>query len=127
MENIIGRMSKDVKTALHRGFPVLITLSIFNWSMDVITCYVIGLPFNANLFSVMLAVAIANIVKAVPITPGGIGTYEAVVTGILTAFGLSPSEAFTVALVDHTLKNLITVALGYVSIIHLNVKIREIA
>jgi len=127
MENIVGKMSKDVKIALHRGFPVLITLSILNWLMDVVTCYVIGLPFNVNLFSVMLAVAIANIVKAIPITPGGIGTYEAVVTGILTAFGLSSSEAFTVALVDHTLKNLITVALGYISIIHLNVKIREIA
>ncbi|WP_457550451.1 flippase-like domain-containing protein [Archaeoglobus sp.] len=127
MENIVGRMSKDVKTALHRGFPVLITLSILNWLMDVATCYVIGLPFNANLFSVMLAVAIANIVKAIPITPGGIGTYEAVVTGILTAFGLSSSEAFTIALVDHTIKNLITLVLGYVSIIHLNVKIRDIA
>ena len=127
MENIIGRMSKDVKKAMHRGFLALFGISITNWIMDVLTCYSIGLSFNANFFAVMLAVAIANIVKAIPITPGGIGTYEAVVTAILTAFGLDSSNAFTIALLDHTLKNLLTVILGYSSIVHLNVKMKEIA
>ena len=70
-----------------------------------------------------LAVAIANIVKAIPITPGGIGAYEVVVTGILTAFGINPADAFTVALIDHTLKNVLTLLAGYASLTHLNVKL----
>lgn len=127
MENIIGRMSKDVKEAMHRGFLVLFLISLANWIMDVVTCYLIGLSFKADFFAVMLAVAIANIVKAIPITPGGIGTYEAVVTAILTAFGLNTQNAFTVALVDHTLKNVLTIALGYVSVAHLNIKVKEVA
>lgn len=125
MENVIGRMSKDVKSAMHRGFLVLFILSIFNWTLDVLTCYSIGLSFNVNLFAVMLAVAIANVVKAVPLTPGGIGAYEVVVTAILTTFGLNSSNAFTIALVDHTLKNLTTILLGYASIVHLNLKVKE--
>ncbi len=126
MENLIGKMSKEVKTAVHRGLPLLLTLSLLNWAMDVITCYVVGLPFEVHLPYVALAVTVANIVKAVPVTPGGVGTYEAVLTAILTAFGIAPSNAFTVALVDHTLKNVLTVVIGYLSVIHLNLNIRAL-
>jgi len=126
MENLIGRMSSEVKTALNKGFPILISLSILNWMMDVLTCYIIAIPFNASFFAVMLGVAIANIIKAVPVTPGGIGTYEVAMTGVLTALGLSPSNSFTIALIDHALKNILTLIIGYVSLAHLNLKIRDL-
>ncbi len=126
MKNLIGKMSKDVKRALNRGFTVLTILSLTNWMMDVVTCYVIGIPFNANIFVIMLGVSIANIIKAFPITPGGIGTYEVAMTGILVAFGLNPSNSFTIALVDHALKNIITLVIGYASLAHLNLKLKDL-
>ncbi|RLI85465.1 MAG: dolichol-P-glucose synthetase [Archaeoglobales archaeon] len=126
MKNIIGKMSSEVKTALNRGFPVLILLSLLNWMMDVVTCYIISLPFNVNMFVVMLGVSIANIVKAFPITPGGIGTYEVAMTGTFVAFGLNPSNSFTIALIDHAIKNTVTLVVGYLSLAHLNVRMRDL-
>ena len=123
MENLIGKMSKDVNKALKSGFVVLSLVSLLNWILDVLTCYAIALPFGVDFWVVALAVAIANIVKAIPITPGGIGAYEVVITGILTAFGINPADAFTVALIDHTLKNVLTLLAGYASLTHLNVKL----
>jgi len=127
MENLIGKMSKDVNIALRSGYFVLSLISITNWLIDVLTCYLIAIAFNVSFWIIMLAVAISNIVKAIPVTPGGIGAYEITMTGILAAFGLNMGEAFTVSLVDHTLKNVLTVLMGYISIAHLNIKIREIA
>jgi uncharacterized protein (TIRG00374 family) len=102
---------------------ILSIVSLLNWILDVFTCYAIALPFGVDFWVVALDVAIANIVKAIPITPGGIGAYEVVVTGILTAFGVNPADAFTVALIDHTLKNVLTLLAGYASLTHLNVKL----
>jgi uncharacterized membrane protein YbhN (UPF0104 family) len=126
MENVIGKMSKEVNRVLRGGFVSLMALSIFNWTLDVLTCYVISLTFGVNVWVIALSVAISNIVKAIPVTPGGIGAYEVVMTGIITAFGLNPSDAFTIALIDHTLKNVLTITIGYLAIAHLNVKVRDL-
>jgi uncharacterized membrane protein YbhN (UPF0104 family) len=127
MENIVGKIFKDAGRAIKRGFVVTTAVSLVIWLIDILVCYIILLAFGfSNVAIATLAVSISNIVKAIPITPGGIGTYEAMMTGILSMGGISPDLAFTVGLIDHAIKNLITVALGCISLVSLNLKLRDI-
>ena len=64
----------------------------------------------------VLAIVIGNLIKAVPITPGGIGTYEFFVANIFILSGVAPAEATLIAVIDHLIKNLVTLAGGIISI-----------
>jgi hypothetical protein len=65
---------------------------------------------------VVLAIVIGNLVKAVPITPGGIGTYEISLAIIFGLAGVSPAISTLIAVIDHLIKNLVTLAGGIVSV-----------
>jgi len=67
----------------------------------------------------------ANISKIVPLTPGGIGTYEVVMTGIL-ALSVDRDLALTTSLIDHALKNIITLFLGVIALTALNVRLKDL-
>ena len=85
-------------------------------------CYVLlASLFPSSFLLAVIAVSFGNLTKVLPITPGGIGTYEAGVTAILTSGGVPPGMSFTVALLDHALKNLITLIFGALSLKHLNI------
>jgi len=127
MENIIGKIVRDAGKVMKMGFIVTALTTFAIWLVDSLVCYIILLAFGISDFAVViLAVSIANIAKAIPITPGGIGTYEAAMTGILAMAGVSSGVAFVVSLIDHTIKNLITVALGGISLASLNVRLSDI-
>ncbi len=127
MENVLGRIARDARTVIRRGFGTVAITTLAIWLIDSIVCYLILSAFGISNFEVViLAVSVANIVKAIPITPGGLGTYEAVMTGILTTFGVGSGVAFATSLLDHTIKNLITVVLGGISLASLNLKLSEI-
>ncbi len=127
MENVIGKIVRDAGKAMKMGFIVTALTTFAIWLVDSLVCYIILLAFGISDFAVViLAVSIANIAKAIPITPGGIGTYEAAMTGILAMAGVSSGVAFVVSLIDHTIKNLITIALGGISLASLNVRLSDI-
>ncbi|MEM1671662.1 MAG: lysylphosphatidylglycerol synthase domain-containing protein [Archaeoglobaceae archaeon] len=127
MQNFVGRIMERAKMALNpSGGVILFALSSLLWLSDIFVCYFISLSFGGvNFFVIALAVAIGNIVKAIPITPGGIGTYELALTAII---GLSQpySIAFTIAFVDHALKNVLTIILGMLALSMLNLSLREV-
>ena len=93
-------------------------LSIVIWATDVFTTFSIALMFGAeiSLAVVLLAVVVGNLFKAVPITPGGIGTYEAAVAVILVLSGTGQATATLIAVSDHLVKNIITAVGGVLSI-----------
>jgi uncharacterized membrane protein YbhN (UPF0104 family) len=94
-------------------------LSIVIWLTDALTTASIALMFHANIgFGVIvLAVVVGNLFKAVPLTPGGIGTYEAAVAVILVLSGTtSQATATLIAISDHLVKNIITAVGGILSI-----------
>ncbi len=127
MENLIGKIMRDAGKAMKSGFAVVALTSLFIWLIDSFVCYIILLAFGiSDLAVVILAVSVANIAKAIPITPGGIGTYEAVMTGILAMAGIGRGVAFVVSLIDHMLKNLMTVTLGGLSLASLNLRLSDI-
>jgi uncharacterized protein (TIRG00374 family) len=92
--------------------------SIVIWLLDILVCLAVVLMFGQQIpFAVIvLAIVIGNLVKAVPLTPGGIGTYEFALAATFLLAGVSPAIATLIAVIDHLIKNLVTLAGGIVSI-----------
>ena len=88
------------------------------WLLDVLVCIAVAMMFQQQIpFAiVVLAVVIGNLVKAVPLTPGGVGTYELALAVTFGLAGVSPAVATLIAVIDHLIKNLITLAGGIISI-----------
>jgi hypothetical protein len=129
----VGKLSSENKylviilTMLHeirrasltlRSVIVLGASSIVIWLLDILVCLAVVLMFEQQIpFAiVVLAVVIGNLVKAVPLTPGGMGTYEAALTVTFGLAGTDPAVALLIAIIDHLIKNLVTVAGGIISI-----------
>jgi glycosyltransferase AglD len=93
------------------------TISIVIWLFDVLVCVgvVRMLALEIAFPLILLAIVIGNLAKAVPITPGGLGTYEAVMATALALGGIAPEAAILVAIIDHLIKNLVTAIGGAVS------------
>ena len=116
----VQRMLDEVKRASlnPRALAVLSGSSLLIWLVDVLVCYAVVLMFQEPIpFGiVVLAIVIGNLVKAVPITPGGVGTYE---LALALTFGLAGTSAVTatlIAVIDHLIKNLVTLIGGVGSI-----------
>lgn len=104
------------------SLAAFITLTISSaviWILDIIICYLVALMFgcSVNFLLVLLAVVIGNLIKAVPITPGGIGTYELALAVILGIGGIPAASATLIAVIDHLIKNLVTIFGGIISLI----------
>ncbi|MDD2470634.1 MAG: lysylphosphatidylglycerol synthase transmembrane domain-containing protein [Methanocorpusculum sp.] len=100
------------------SFGLLSGTTIVIWMMDVLICYIVSLMFSVYIpfMLILLAIVIGNLIKAVPITPGGIGTYEAALALVFELGGVASSTAFLIAVIDHLIKNLVTLAGGVISL-----------
>jgi len=124
--NIIGGILKDAKNIIFSSeFPLLFILSILIWLIDILTCYLIFMSFGNDFMIVAFGVTIGNIAKMIPITPGGIGSYEAVL-GLILSTKYDISNSLAVAIVDHAIKNIATVFLGFISAIKFNISLKEL-
>jgi len=108
--------------------------SLLVWSADVVTAVLVlaalGAELDATALVVVgtLAVSVGNLAKVLPLSQGGIGLYEAAFTGLVV--GLTPvgaSLALAAAIVDHALKNAVTLAGGALAVVSLNVSLTEAA
>ncbi len=117
---ILYSMLAEVRVASlsMRSAFVLGSSSIGIWLMDVLVCAVIVRMFDESLpfMVIMLGIVIGNLVKAVPITPGGVGTYEFALVITFELAGMAPATATVIAVIDHLVKNLVTLAGGIVSL-----------
>lgn len=104
--------------------------SIVVWAVDVLVAGLVaiavigsGQTFAGGLGvgAITLAVAGGNLAKSVPLTQGGIGLYESAAAGLLVlGLSLSPEAALTIAVLDHGLKNGVTILAGIVGAIWLH-------
>jgi len=129
---VLERFVADVQTvaADRRSFARVGLSSLVIWALDVATAVVVLAAFHVPLAPPTLvaigffAVSVGNLAKVLPLSPGGIGLYEAAFT--LLVAGLTPvtgATAFGAAVLDHAVKNLVTVAGGVVSMLALNVSL----
>ena len=120
---IILTMLHEIKKAslTIRSIFVLGFSSIVIWLLDILVCVAVVLMFQQQIpFAVIvLAIVIGNLVKAIPLTPGGIGTYEISMVMVFGLAGVDPAVAALIAVIDHLIKNLVTLAGGVISIYYL--------
>ncbi|KUG19441.1 MAG: flippase-like domain-containing protein [Methanomicrobiaceae archaeon] len=117
---ILLTMLAEVKAASlnARALLALGLSSLLIWVIDVLVCLAVVAMFQQHIpFAVVtLAIVIGNLVKAVPITPGGVGTYELALAVTFELSGTAPATATLIAVIDHLIKNLVTLAGGVLSI-----------
>ena len=132
--SVLERFVKDVQTvaADPRSFGRVGLTSLAVWAIDVLTAIIVFVAFGVSLpLSLLLAVgffavSVGNLAKVLPLSPGGIGLYEAAFTVLVVALTpVSPALALGAAIVDHGVKNVVTVVGGAVSMIVLNVSLTE--
>ena len=101
-----------------KAFFGLTGISVIIWLADVSICYLVAVMFGCyiNPFLVLLAIVIGNLVKAVPITPGGIGTYEVALMVVFEFGGVPAAVATLIAVIDHLIKNGVTLIGGIISL-----------
>jgi len=141
---LAGRIKGFASTFLHQmsivavkpgAFLAVTASSLLIWGMDILTCFLVLKAFpeaGVDLSStymislIFLAVAIGNIAKTFPITPGAIGTYEIALTAVFALGGIEPKIGFTVAVLDHIIKNSITLIGGFFSLSELGFRWKEV-
>jgi len=113
-----------------RAFMLVGASSLVIWTLDVVTAALVLAAFApplelATLVTIcFFAVSVGNLAKVIPLTPGGVGLYEAAFT--LLVAGLTPvtgAVALGAAIVDHFLKNAVTIVGGVLSMLALNVSL----
>lgn len=93
----------------------------FLWALlanftEVLMIYVVYLAFGewVNLGAVILAYAVANFAGLVSVMPGGVGIYEALMTGVLVAAGIPAAVSLPVTVMYRVLSTLIQVPPGWI-------------
>ncbi|MBB6645710.1 flippase-like domain-containing protein [Halobellus ruber] len=129
---VIERFVDDLQTVAgtRRGFARVGTTSVVVWTLDVVTALLVLAAFSPGLGTVELvavsffAVSVGNLAKVLPLSPGGVGLYEGAFTLLVVGLTpLGPELALGAAVLDHAVKNLVTVVGGYASMVGLNVSL----
>ena len=121
---VMGFVREIASVSTNPGaFLTILVGSLLVWLVDTITCFVIlnafSEPISRSMIPlVFLAIAVGNLTKIFPITPGAIGTYEGALTMIFSFGGINPAIGLVAAGIDHLVKNSVTLILGSAYISH---------
>lgn len=92
----------------------------FWWSMlanvtEILAVYVVYIAFGhwINLGAVIIAYAVANFAGLVSVLPGGVGVYEALMTGVLVIGGVPAAISIPATIMYRIVNTLIQVPPGY--------------
>jgi len=131
--SIIEDFTGDVQTVAANpvAFSRVTASSVLIWTIDVVTAIVVFAAFDvaASMGTLVVvsffAVSVGNLAKVLPLSPGGVGLYEGVFSVFVLALipTVSWELALAVAVVDHAVKNVVTVLGGSVSMAWLNVSL----
>jgi uncharacterized protein (TIRG00374 family) len=82
---------------------------------EVLAIYVVYLAFGKiiNVGAVIFAYAVANFAGLVSVLPGGVGIYEALMTGVLASTGVPPGVSLPVTVMYRVVNTLIQIPPGY--------------
>lgn len=74
--------------------------SALNWGLDLVVLAMMAAAAGVRspVLAVVVAYGVANLINAVPVTPGGVGLVETGIAGTLIAFGADPASASVAAI-----------------------------
>ncbi|UPM42190.1 flippase-like domain-containing protein [Halocatena salina] len=128
----VERFAGDIQTVTSSpaAFVQVAASSIAIWTLDVVTALFVFAAFDIDLalmtfISVgFFAVSVGNLAKVLPLSPNGVGLYEGAFSIIVVVFTpVAGPTAAAAAMVDHAIKNIMTVVGGIVSTLVLNVSL----
>lgn len=102
------------------AFVGLVALSAGALTLEIAGLYLLKQSFSTREFHLLadlplsgliMAVAVANLARVVPFTPGGAGFYELSMVAVFLAYGQDATAATTVAVLDGLVTNLVALAL----------------
>ena len=129
---VIEQFAGDIQTVARdrSSFARVSLASLAIWTVDVAVAVVVLLAFDVDVSLVLLvgaaffAVSVGNLAKVLPLSPGGIGLYEGAFTLLMVALTpIGAVVALSAAIVDHAVKNVVTIVGGFVSMALLNVSL----
>ena len=123
-------LSQRLVDSLHRGMRNITTLkitsllsaiflSIVIWLLESSSIYIFAhaLEYDISLSVAIIAAIFGFLAMTLPITPGGFGTYEAAIAGLLIFFTDLPLDnALLIALIDHIFRQLYFIVIGGISL-----------
>lgn len=85
----------DVLASDRRRLVMVTALAAANWLLDAAALWLTLTAFGPlpNVIGVLVAYGLANVMAALPISPGGLGVVEAILIPTLIGFGLPAAEA----------------------------------
>jgi uncharacterized membrane protein YbhN (UPF0104 family) len=129
---VLEQFAGDVQTVANdrRSFLRVGTTSLAIWGLDVLVAIIVLLAFGVDVSLPLLvgvgffAVSVGNLAKILPLSPGGIGLYEGAFTLLVVALTpIGTVTALSAAIVDHAVKNVVTIFGGLVAMALLNVSL----
>jgi len=132
VSGVVEQFVGDVETVVgDRGAFLRVGVgSLVIWVVDVLTALVVfaafpGIELSASLVVAgFFAVSVGNLAKILPLSPGGIGLYEGAFTLIVVGLTtVTAPVALAISIVDHAVKNAVTIAGGLASMAWLNVSL----
>ncbi len=129
---VIGRFVGDLQQVAgsRSAFVRVGGVSVVIWVTDVAVAGIVLVALGVSLPPVALAtvcvfaVSVGNLAKVLPLSPGGIGLYEGAFSVLVV--GLTPvgvTVALGAAILDHAVKNIVTLVGGTVCMLTLNVSL----
>jgi uncharacterized protein (TIRG00374 family) len=116
---------RDIFTELHENYLVLkkdysalrrpLLYALVANVTEILTVYMVYIAFGPWVTpgAVILAYAVANFAGLISVLPGGVGIYEALMTAVLAAAGVSPGISIPVTVMYRVLNMSIQIIPGY--------------
>jgi uncharacterized membrane protein YbhN (UPF0104 family) len=100
--------------AAGEGFVPVIGWSALNWGLDILALWLVflGLGVHLEVGVLILGFGVANLVTALPHTPGGLGLVEAGMTGTYVALGTDTAVALAAVLAYRVISFWVPVLVG---------------
>jgi hypothetical protein len=135
-ETINTRKVRDLFDELHDNYMLIkndlkllkkpLTYGLLANISEVLTVYAVYMALDnfVNIGAVIIAYAIANFAGLISVLPGGVGIYEALMTGTLAASGVSAAVSIPVTVMYRVLNMSLQLPFGYY-FYHKNLQARQ--
>jgi uncharacterized protein (TIRG00374 family) len=113
-----GRFRRGLVSAFHGQIPLLLGLTVTVWLAESARLYLVvqALPVHVSLnpAQIMFIALVASLLTTIPALPGGLVLVEGGIIAVLAFFGMSTSQAFTVAILDRIISYWSLIVVGLV-------------
>ncbi|MCA1031976.1 flippase-like domain-containing protein [Bacillus timonensis] len=111
----------------HRNAPKMLLAIILSWALEGVVILGVAQAFQSHI-SIVEAIWVNSLTvggQVFQITPGGIATYETVMTFGLVALGMSWEQSYSFSVLSHVFKFLFSYIMGIFVLIKLPIHIQE--